>query len=150
MRPKKVLLIVHSDKETLSQLCFVFHIHGYRTIPCEDRELGLENFDSNVNLVIAGFKTATSLDKEGIKFKTMAEEMKDRTSWVPILLIASKEDYESGVLHCADAMVLTSCPVADLLARVHVLSARKRGPKKGFHPPHGFKKKIETVSMGGS
>lgn len=149
MRPKKVLLIVHSDEETLSQLCFVFHIHGYRTIPCADRELGLGNFVSGVDLVLAGFETATSLDKKGIKFKTMVEEMKDYRSQVPILLIASKKDYESGVLHCADAMVPTSCPVADLRERVRVMSARKRGPKKGFHPPHGFKK-IETVSMEGS
>jgi two-component system response regulator CpxR len=148
-RPKKVLLIVHSNKETLSQLCFVFHIHGYRTIPCADRELGLRNFDSSVDLVIADFKTATSLDKKGIKFKTMVEEMKDRISRVPILLIASEEDYNSGALCAADAMVLTSCPVADLRERVRVMSARKRGPKKGFHPPHGFKK-IETVSMGDS
>jgi len=149
LRPKKVLLIVHRDDENLSQLCFLFHVHGYRTIPCADRELGLRNLDAGVNLVIADFKTAMMHGKKDAEFKTMAEEMKDRIPQVPILLIASKEDYEPGVLHCADAMVTASCPVAELRERVFVMSARKKGPKKDFHPPHGFKK-IETVSMGDS
>ena len=63
----------------------------------------------------------------------LAERLKRMRSHVPMLLLGDAQAV-GGEMHVADAvMARKNCTSCELLERVKVMSARKRGPRKGAH-----------------
>ena len=59
------------------------------------------------------------------------ERLKRMRSYVPMMLLADGQA-ASAEIHVADAMVARkNCSTQELLERIKVMSARKRGPRKG-------------------
>jgi len=129
MRPKKVILCVDDNEQELSVLKFTLTTNGYRVLAA-----------SNGQEAIAVFSTAPQIDlvladthmpqMSGIQ---LAERLKRMRSHVPMLLLGDAQAV-GGEIHVADAvMARKNCTSFELLERVKVMSARKRGPRKGAH-----------------
>lgn len=122
MRPRKVLLCVNADESELSVLKFTLSINGYRVLTATD---GKE--------AIALFATAPVVDLVLVDFirdmtpAVLIERLKRMRSFTPMILLGDP----STRLCMADIVIRKNCPGPELLERIKVMSARKRGPRKG-------------------
>jgi CheY-like chemotaxis protein len=127
MRPKKVILCVDDNEQELSVLKFTLLTNGYRVLAASNGQEAIAVFSTTpqIDLILAD----TSMPQmSGIQ---LAERLKRLRSYVPILLLADGQA-AAGERHVADAvMARKSCTTSELLERVRVMSARKRGPRKG-------------------
>jgi len=134
MRPKKVILCVDDNEQELSVLKFMLATNGYRVLAA-----------SNGQEAIAVFATAPQIDlvltdttMPQMSGGQLVERLKRMRGHVPMILLGDAQ--ASGELHVADAvLVRKNCSTQELLERIKVMSARKRGPRKGaqrFTPLH--------------
>jgi len=127
MRPKKVLLCVDDNEQELSVLKFMLETNGYRVLAA-----------SNGQEAIAVFATAPQIDlvltdttMPQMSGGQLVERLKRMRGHVPMILLGDAQA-ASGELHVADAMLARkNCSTQELLERIKVMSARKRGPRKG-------------------
>lgn len=127
MRPKKVLLCVDDNEQELSVTKFMLETNGYRVLTATAGQEAIAIFNSapQIDLVIAD---ATMPHMSG---RQLVERLKRLKSYVPMMLLADGPA-ATNELHVADAMVARkSCSTQEMLERIKVMSARKRGPRKG-------------------
>ncbi len=129
MRPKKVILCVDDNEQELSVLKFMLETNGYRVLAASNGQEAIAVFSAapQIDLVL----TDTNMPQmSGIQ---LAERLKRMRSHVPLLLLGDAQA-AGGEIHAADAvMARKNCTSFELLERVKVMSARKRGPRKGAH-----------------
>lgn len=128
MRPKKVILCVNDNEQELSVMSFLLSTHGYRVLSACNPKEAVAYFESHmVDLVLAEAVIAqTSGDH-------LVSLLKKRAQHVPMVLLGDPQKL-NGQPHAADAFLAKKgCSSQDLLERVKVMSARKRGPRKGMH-----------------
>ncbi len=127
MRPKKVILCVDDNEQELSVLRFTLATNGYRVLAASNGQEAIAVFSTapQIDLVLAD----TNLPQmSGVQ---LAERLKRMRSHVPMLLLSNGPAGGSEI-HVADAVVARkNCSSQELLERVKVMSARKRGPRKG-------------------
>jgi two-component system response regulator CpxR len=127
MRPKKVILCVDDNEQELSVLKFMLATNGYRVLAV-----------SNGQEAIAVFATAPQIDlvladttMPQMNGGQLVERLKRMRGHVPMILLGDAPA-ANGELHVADAvLVKRNCSTQELLERIKVMSARKRGPRKG-------------------
>ena len=127
MRPKKVILCVDDNEQELSVLKFMLATNGYRVLSA-----------SNGQEAIAVFATAPQIDlvladttMPQMSGSQLVERLKRMRSHVPMILLGDAQA-AGGEMHVADAvMARKNCTSHELLERIKVMSARKRGPRKG-------------------
>lgn len=127
MRPKKVILCVDDNEQELSVLAFMLSTHGYRVLSaCNGRDaLGLFT-EHPVDLVLAD---VTMPQMSGDQ---LVGQLKQIASHVPMILLGDPQKM-NGQIHAADALLAKkACSPLELLERVKIMSARKRGPRKGM------------------
>lgn len=127
MRPKKVILCVDDNEQELSVLKFMLETNGYRVLAASNGQEAIAVFATapQIDLVLAD----TSLPQ--MSGMQLAERLKRIRSHVRMLLLADGQA-ASGEIHVADAVLARkNCSSLELLERVKVMSARKRGPRKG-------------------
>jgi two-component system, OmpR family, response regulator CpxR len=126
MRPKKVTLCVNDNEQELSVLRFMLMTNGYRVVSATSGQEAVGVFAATpVDLVLADF---TMPQMNG---KQLVERLKRVAKHVPMILLGDLPAM-SGEIHLADAMLAKkSCSAHELLERIKVMSARKRGPRKG-------------------
>lgn len=123
MRPKKTILCVSTDDSTLSIRRFLLETYGFRVLGAPTAKDAIAEFYSaGVDLVLV------DLDSPGMSAINLVIAMKAIRSQVAVLL-TSETTRPGSIAHPADA-ILYRCSHTDLLARVKVMSARKRGPRK--------------------
>ena len=129
MRPKKVILCVDDNEQELSVLKFTLETNGYRVLAASGGQEAIAVFSTapQIDLVLAD----TNMPQmSGIQ---LAERLKRLYPFVPMLLLGDAPAV-GGEIHVADAvMARKNCSSFELLERVKVMSARKRGPRKGAH-----------------
>jgi two-component system, OmpR family, response regulator CpxR len=126
MRPKKTILCVDDNEQTLSVRKFMLETRGYRILASLVPEEAIELFrQGGIDLVLSDL-TMPRMDGN-----ELARRMKEITPEVPILLISgSVKAYERAT--CGDCFLPKgACSPLDVLERVRMMLARKRGPKKG-------------------
>lgn len=128
MRPKKVILCVNHNEQELSVLKFMLSTNGYRVFAAASGQEAIGIFAGlQVDLVLADF----ALPQMG--GKQLVERLKRIAPHVPMLLLGDAQAMGSEI-HMADAtMAKKNCSSQELLERIKVMSARKRGPRKGSH-----------------
>ncbi len=127
MRPKKVLLCVDDNEHELSVAKFMLETNGYRVLTATSGQEAISIFNSapQIDLVLAD---ATMPQMNG---RQLVERLKRMKNYVPMMLLGDGQA-AGGELHVADAMIARkSCSTQELLERIKVMSARKRGPRKG-------------------
>ena len=125
MRPKKKILCVDSEEKDLSVLSFLLVTHQYKVLGATCSQDAMNIFSSaQVDLVIANVGMSHG-DGGGVK---LVEKMKRMSPHIPIILLDNTG--ASVPLNMADAMVARkNCSPFELLERIKVMSARKRGPR---------------------
>ena len=127
MRPKKVLLCVDDNEQELSVTKFMLETNGYRVLAALNGQEAIAIFSTapQIDLVLAD---TTMPQMSGGQ---LVERLKRMRSHVPMMLLGDNQA-ANGEMHMADALVARkSCTTQELLERIKVMSARKRGPRKG-------------------
>lgn len=126
MRPKKVILCVDDCEQDLSVLKFTLTTNGYRVLTAPDGVEALRIFSENpVDLALVDFSLPQMNGDQ------LASKLKQIASHVPVILMGDPQKM-NGQTHAADALVAKkTCSSQELLERIKVMSARKRGPRKG-------------------
>jgi two-component system, OmpR family, response regulator CpxR len=125
MRPKKVILCVDENEQDLSILNFLLRTHGYKVISALTGQEAIGVFTkTQVDLVLASY------GMPHMNGGQLVDRLKHIAPHVPMILLGDPQS--AGQIHVADAMVAKkNCPPLELLERIKVMSARKRGPRKG-------------------
>jgi two-component system, OmpR family, response regulator CpxR len=126
MRPKKTILCVDNNEQTLSVRKFMLETRGYRVVSALSGERAMEVFrNGGIDLVLSDLLLP---DVDG---NEMVRRMKEFSPEVPTILVSSTvKAFERA--NRADAFLPKgACTPAEVLERIRIMSARKRGPKKG-------------------
>ncbi len=130
MKPKRTILCVDDNEQSLSHRKIVLETRGYRVACFARGEEALERFNQGgIDLVIA------DMAMPGLDGPQLVAKIKELSPHTPAILISSKiriYDHNSK----ADAFLTKGMYApADLLERVRLLLIRKRGPKRLQHQP---------------
>jgi two-component system, OmpR family, response regulator CpxR len=127
MRPKKVILCVDDNEQELSVLKFMLTTNGYRVLSASNGQEAIAVFASapQIDLVL----TDNNMPK--MTGSQLVERLKRMAAHVPMILLGDAQAM-NGEIHTADAMLARkNCSTQELLERIKLMSARKRGPRKG-------------------
>jgi CheY-like chemotaxis protein len=126
MRPKKIILCIDDNELELSVLKFMLATNGYRVVSATSGQEAIGIFaETAVDLVLADFGLPQMNGSQ------LVERLKQIASHVPMILLGDPQKM-GGEMHSADALLAKkNCSPQDLLERIKVMSARKRGPRKG-------------------
>jgi CheY-like chemotaxis protein len=126
MRPKKVILCVDDNEQELSVLKFMLATNGYRVVSAATGQEAIGIFAATaVDLVLADFAMPQMDGNQ------LVSRLKQIASHVPMILLGDPQKMGSE-MHAADALLAKkSCSAQELLERIKLISARKRGPRKG-------------------
>ena len=125
MKPKRTILCVDDNEQSLSHRKIMLETRGYRVVSMSRGEEALERFkQGGIDLVV------TDMAMPGLDGPQLIAAIKKLSPHTPAILISSKVrlyDHESQ----ADVFLAKGMYApADLLERIRLLLIRKRGPKR--------------------
>jgi two-component system, OmpR family, response regulator CpxR len=130
MRPKKVILCVDDNEQSLSIRKFMLETRGYRVLIAGSGREAIDAFQQAgaVDLVLADLLMPEMDGAEVIRV------LKELTPETPMILISGKvKMYEKGTR--ADMFLPKGTyPAVELLDKIRLLLVKKRGPKKTAPP----------------
>jgi two-component system, OmpR family, response regulator CpxR len=125
MKPKRTILCVDDNEQSLSIRKVVLETHGYRVVTCNGARHALEVFKKGgIDLLLTDLVMP---DMDGTELVACVKELSPQT---PAILFSGKiRAYERETL--ADVFLPKGmyAPV-ELLERIRLLLVRKRGPKR--------------------
>jgi two-component system, OmpR family, response regulator CpxR len=126
MRPKKVILCVDDNEQELSVLKFMLMTNGYKVVSASTGQEALGIFaETQVDLVLSDFAMPQMNGNQ------LVDRLKQMAAHVPMILLGDPQRM-GGEMHAADALLAKkNCSAQELLERIKIMSARKRGPRKG-------------------
>jgi two-component system response regulator CpxR len=125
MKPKRTILCVDQNEQSLSIRKIMLETRGYRVFACSAGEEALERFKKGgVDLVV------TDLVIPGLGGAALVEEIKHLSPETPTILLSSKANMYSGSTRADVFLAKGMYAPAELLERVRLLLIRKRGPKR--------------------
>jgi CheY-like chemotaxis protein len=126
MRPKKIILCVNDNEQELSVMSFMLNTNGYRVVSATNGQEAIELFsEMQVDLVLADHSMPQMNGNQ------LVNRLKQIASHVPMILLGDPQAM-GGQIHVADALLAKKqCSPQELLERIKIMSARKRGPRKG-------------------
>ena len=125
MRPKKTILCVDHNEQALAVRKFMLETRGYRVLTALSSYDALEIFRiGGIDLVLSDLVMPQMDGNE------MVRRMKDLSPEVPTILVSGTvKAFERA--NRADAFLPKgACTPAEVLERIRVMVARKRGPKR--------------------
>ena len=125
MKPKRTILCVDDNEQSLSYRKIMLETRGYRVASYTHGEEALERFkQGGIDLIV------TDMAMPGLDGPQLIAAIKSLSPRTPAILISSKVriyDHESQ----ADVFLARGMYApADLLERIRLLLVRKRGPKR--------------------
>jgi len=125
MKPKRTILCVDDNEQSLSNRKIVLETRGYRVVSLSRGEDALVRFlQGGIDLVIA------DMAMPGLDGPQLIAKIKETSPHTPAILISSKVriyDHDSQ----ADVFLTKGMyATVDLLERIRQLLVRKRGPKR--------------------
>jgi len=125
MKPKRTILCVDDNEQSLSIRKVMLETRGYRVIACTTGEEALERFKSGgVDLVL------TDLIMPGLDGTRLIEEIKDISPQTPAILVSGKVKIFDRDTRADCFLPKGMYAPSELLERVRLLLVRKRGPKR--------------------
>lgn len=125
MRPRKRILLIDPAEERLSILKYVLEINGYRALTAStESEAVATMIEDNLDMVITAGPFPNDSHAIILKLKAIAAH-------IPMVIIGDRKALEGKAFPGADAVLWRSITATELLERTKVMSARKRGPRKG-------------------
>ena len=124
MRPKKLVLLAGADELSQSVLAYMLKTNAYRVITAASGQEAIEAFRKNGADIVLADVVMEPMD--GIK---LTSKLKQMASHVPMILLGDPQQM-SGAIYSADALLNKRMVLpAELLDRIKIMSARKRGPR---------------------
>lgn len=125
MKPKRTILCVDDNEQSLSIRKVMLETRGYRVLAFTDARQALDRFaQGGVDLVL------TDLVMPGVDGSKLIRDVKDRSPETPAILLSGQvkiyERETNADVFLAKGMYFP----ADLLERIRLLLVRKRGPKR--------------------
>ena len=130
MKPKRTILCVDDNEQSLSYRKIMLETRGYRVVSSSRGEEALERFkQGGVDLVV------TDMAMPGLDGPQLIAAIKNLSPHTPAILISTKvrvyEHESQADVFLARGMYAPS----DLLERIRLLLVRKRGPKRTRERP---------------
>jgi two-component system response regulator CpxR len=125
MKPKRTILCVDDNEQSLSIRKVMLETRGYRVVTCSDGRKALEVFrQGGIDLVL------TDLIMPGMEGNELIQQIKEMSPLTPAILFSGKvKVYERDTR--ADVFLPKGCYAPlELLERIRLLLTRKRGPKR--------------------
>jgi two-component system, OmpR family, response regulator CpxR len=129
MRPKRTILCVDDNEQSLSVRKIMLETRGYRVVTCTSGRNALQIFrDGGIDLVLSDLVMP---DFTGDK---LVEAIKEHSPETPTILFSGKiKAYEKTQ---ADVFLPKGMyAAAELLERIRLMLVKKRGPKKSSASP---------------
>jgi CheY-like chemotaxis protein len=128
MRPKKTILCVDDNEQILSVRTFLLETRGYRVVAALTAQHALEHLEQSVpgsvDLILCDLLMPQMDGNE------LVRRAKQLHPGLPAMIVSGTVNaFDRAV--CADVFLPKgACSPAEMIERVRVLVARKRGPKK--------------------
>jgi DNA-binding response OmpR family regulator len=125
MKPKRTILCVDDNEQSLSIRKVMLETRGYRVIACSNSRQALESFMAGgVDLVLS------DLAMPGMDGSKLIDEIKTIAPQVPAIILSSKSRIYDRDTRADVFLTKGMYAPAELLERIRVLLIRKRGPKR--------------------
>jgi CheY-like chemotaxis protein len=125
MKPKRTILCVDDNEQSLSIRKVMLETRGYRVIACTTGESALECFKrGGVDLVL------TDLVMPGLDGSKLIEDIKSISPETPAILVSGKVKMYDRDTRADCFLPKGMYAPSELLERVRLLLVRKRGPKR--------------------
>ena len=134
MRPKKTILCVDDNEQILSVRTFLLETRGYRVLTALTAQHALElleqSLPGSVDLILCDLLMPQMDGNE------LVRRAKQLHPGLPAMIVSGTVNGFDRAL-CADVFLPKgACSAAEMIERIRVLVARKRGPKKAIaHQP---------------
>jgi two-component system, OmpR family, response regulator CpxR len=124
MKPKRTILCVDDNEQSLSIRKILLETRGYRVVACTNGEDALEIFKrGSIDLVV------TDLIMPGVDGGKLIEEIKALSPRTPVILVSDKGKLYDRETRADVFLAKGMYAPAELLERIRMLLIRKRGPK---------------------
>lgn len=128
MRPRKVILCVEDNENILSVRKFLLETRGYRVVEATTAAQALEFLESapqgSVDLLLS------DLILPHMDGNELARRAKNMHPMLPVLIVSGVVTDFDRAAHADAFMPKAVCSPVELLDRIRVMVARKRGPRK--------------------
>jgi CheY-like chemotaxis protein len=125
MRPKKTILCVDDNEQALSVRKFMLETRGYRVLTALNGQQALELFQpGGIDLVLSDLVMPLMDGNE------LVHRMKAMHPDVPMILMSGCVKAYERASHADAFLPKGSCSPVEVLERIRLMVARKRGPKK--------------------
>src|SRR6266481_2054788 len=125
MKPKRTILCVDDNEQSLSHRKIMLETRGYRVASFSRGEDALERFkQGGIDLVI------TDMAMPGLDGPQLIATIKNLSPHTPAILISSKVRLYNHESQADVFLARGMYAPADLLERIRLLLVRKRGPKR--------------------
>jgi DNA-binding response OmpR family regulator len=129
MKPKRTILCVDDNEQSLSIRKILLETRGYRVIACTQGEDALQHFkEGGVDLVL------TDLVMPGLDGTKLIEQVKAISPQTPAILLSGKVRIYDRDTQADVFLPKGMYAPAELLERIRLLLIRKRGPKRAQNP----------------
>jgi two-component system, OmpR family, response regulator CpxR len=124
MKPKRTILCVDDNEQSLSIRKVMLETRGYRVLACCTGQEALDTFrKGGIDLVL------TDLVMPGVDGSKLIEEVKALSPETPAILLSGKIRIYERNTHADVFFPKGMYAPAELLERIRMLLVRKRGPK---------------------
>jgi two-component system response regulator CpxR len=125
MKPKRTILCVDDNEQSLSHRKIMLETRGYRVVSFSRGEDALERFrQGGIDLVV------TDMAMPGLDGPQLIAAIKNQSPQTPAVLISSKVRIYSHESPADVFLTKGMYAPADLLERIRILLVRKRGPRR--------------------
>ncbi|HVJ08451.1 MAG TPA: response regulator [Acidisarcina sp.] len=129
MRPKKTILCVDDNQQALSVRQFMLETRGYRVLSATTPEEALDIFaQGGIDLVLSDLLMPRMDGNE------LVRRMKELTPETPMILLSGSVKAFDRADRADAFLPKGACSAAEILDRIRLLIARKRGPKRTTVP----------------
>ena len=131
MKPKRTILCVDDNEQSLSIRKVMLETRGYRVIACNSGEEALEVFKrGGVDLVL------TDLVMPGVDGSKLIDAIKTLSPQTPAILLSGKVRIYDRDTRADVVLPKGMYAPVELLERIRLLLVRKRGPKRAESTAH--------------
>jgi two-component system, OmpR family, response regulator CpxR len=125
MKPKRTILCVDDNEQSLSHRKIMLETRGYRVVSFSRGEEALERFrQGGIDLLV------TDMAMPGLDGPQLIAAVKNLSPQTPAVLISSKVRIYSHESQADVFLTKGMYAPADLLERIRILLVRKRGPRR--------------------
>ncbi len=130
MKPKRTILCVDDNEQSLSIRKVMLETRGYRVLACDNATAALEAFkQGGIDLVL------TDLVMPGMDGTELITAVKAMSPTTPAILFSGKIRVYEGETQADVFLPKGMYAPVELLERIRLLLVRKRGPKRAAAAP---------------